>query len=920
MLFAFHYNDFEDRRFEMSKFLAFVLTAIILSGTSGFQLNSSFADTGDLPQEIHAPDRLIVKFNQGVSADAQASILSSNSASVLQHLPLLDIHIISVPESALDSVKNALSKNSSVEYAEYDIGVEPTSIPNDPLYGNQWHLTKINSPASYDITHGEGFPIVILDSGIDMDHSDLQSNIIYPYNGITKTAGPVDHVNNCGHGTAVAGASAAITNNSIGIASVGWNTKIIPVKITDDNAAIDGTQCYGWSNGVLNGVEWAVSHGAKVVNLSYGFDAGSSHIKSAAQLLQDNNGWLVISAGNSGNNPGKVDDPRIIFVSSTTSSDVRSSFSSYGSYVDMSAPGSSIYTTTNGNAYNNWSGTSFSAPITASVLNLIYSVDPNLSSSEAFNILKNSAVDLGDPGWDQYYGYGRVDAYAAVLAASQGAPSITAINDNYNVNEDSSLTVAVPGVLQNDVNSNQGQLTATLGSGVSNGILNFNSDGSFTYAPSANFDGVDSFTYRATNGVETSSLATVTITVNPVNDAPVAKDDSVIALKNTPINIDVLQNDSDVDGDLLSVQSFSQGGNGTVAKNGDGTLSYTPQIGFVGIDTFTYQAYDGSLPDEATVTVDVREPIQVHVGDLEISKTGNKRWTANAAITIHDKDENPVSGLSVQGMWSGGSSGPDSCITNANGMCQSSMSTRGNSLTFTVNGVVGTGFEYSSGNNHDVNGNSNGNSITINADGTVPGQNSPPVANNDSATTSQDQAVQINVLGNDTDADGDALSITSVGSASIGTVATDGSTVTYTPNAGVTGTDSFDYTISDGKGGTDTATVNVTINGPLETVVVHVWSLSSEVGSKGPWNTGTVTISVHDSNHALQSGVTVSGTWTGLFTGNASCITDFTGTCPISDKSKDVGNATFTVTDLSGAGFQYDSLQNEISSVSFGIP
>ena len=905
----------------MSKFLAFVFTAIILSGTSGWQLNSSFADTGDLPQQIHAPDRLIVKFNQGVSAETQASILSSNSASLLQHLPLLDIHIISVPEPALDSVKNALSKNSSVEYAEYDIAVEPTSIPNDPRYGNQWHLTKINSPASYDITHGEGFPIVILDSGIDMDHSDLQSNIIYPYNGITQTAGPVDHVNNCGHGTAVAGAAAAITNNNNGIASVGWNSTIIPVKITDDNAIINGQECYGWSNGVLNGVEWAVSHGAKVVNLSYGFDASSNQIKSAAQLMQDNNGWLVISAGNSGNDPNNTDDPRIIFVSSTTSSDVRSSFSSYGNYVDMSAPGSSIQTTSDGNNYNNWSGTSFSAPITASVLNLIYSVDSTLSSSEAFDILKNSAVDLGDPGWDQYYGYGRVDAYAAVLAASQGAPSITAANDNYNVNEDNQLNVLSPGILQNDVDVNQGQLTASLGTGTSNGILSFNSNGSFTYTPSTNFDGVDSFTYRATNGVETSSLATVTITVNPVNDKPVAGDDSVISLKNTPTNIDVLQNDSDVDGDLLSVQSFTQGTSGAVAKNGDGTLSYTPQNEFVGIDTFTYLVSDGNLTDEATVTVDVLEPIQVHVGDLEISKTGNKRWTANAAITVHDKDENPVSGLSVQGLWSGGSSGSDSCITNANGICQTSISTRGSTLTFTVSNIVGTGFEYSAGDNHDVNGNSDGNSITINADGTIPGQNSPPVASNDSVTTSQDQSVQINVLSNDSDSDNDVLSVISVGSASSGNVETDGLTITYTPNGGFIGEDSFDYTISDGNGGTDTATVTVTVNGTLETVMVHIDSLSFEVGSKGPWNTGTVTITVHDSNHTLQSGVTVSGTWTGLFSGNASCITDSTGTCSVNDKSKDTGNATFTVTDLSGSGFGYDSSKNESDdSISSSVP
>ena len=401
----------------MKKIIPIIFALILLTGTSGLQNNSSFAQTENNTQEIiHAPDRLIVKFNPGVSEQQQSSILSSQSASVIDHLPLLDVKIISVPEPALDAVKNALSKNNSVEYAEYDLAVPPTVIPNDPSYGSQWHLPMINAPGAYDITHGDSFPIVILDSGIDMDHSDLASQIIYPYNGLTRIAGPVDHQNGCGHGTPVAGSAAAIANNTNGIAGVGWDTKIIPIKITDDNATGD-TKCYGWSNGVLKGVEWAVSHGAKSVNLSYGFGASGS-ILTAAELLQDNGGWLVISAGNSGGIVNRGDAPSVIFVSSTEQADNLSGFSSYGNYVDFAAPGSNILTTSDDNKYGGWYGTSFAAPITASVLNLIYSVDPTLTSSEAYDILKNSAVDLGDPGWDIQFGHGRVDAYAAVLAAS----------------------------------------------------------------------------------------------------------------------------------------------------------------------------------------------------------------------------------------------------------------------------------------------------------------------------------------------------------------------------------------------------------------------------------------------------------------------------------------------------------------------
>ena len=892
-----------------------IIISTLIFATLGLSSNA-FANTDDLPSQIHAPDRLIVKFSSGVSEQNQNSILSSQSATVLDHLPLMDVKIISVPEESLDAVKNALSKNHSVEYAEYDLGVPPTEIPNDTSYGNQWHLPVINAPGAYDITYGNGFPIVILDSGVDMDHSDLSSKIIHPYNGFTLIEAPVNHVNGCGHGTPVAGAAAAITNNANGVAGVGWDTQIIPVKITDDTAPSGKTQCYGWSNAVLRGVEWAVTNGAKVVNLSYGFDGGSGSIRSAAQLLQDNNGWLVISAGNSGGFSSKTDDSRIIFVASTTSSDVRSSFSSYGDYVDMSGPGSSILTTTDGDKYNYWSGTSFSAPITASVLNLIYSVDPTLISTEAFDILKNSAVDLGDPGWDQLYGYGRVDAYAAVYAASGNSSPITAANDAYSTDEETPLAIAVPGILVNDLDPSGGSLTAELGTSVTNGALIFNSDGSFTYSPSENFDGVDSFTYHATNGTNNSNTATVTISINSINDAPVAQDDSANTFENTAVTIDVLANDSDVEGDALNIQSFSQGVGGTVSDNGDGTLSYTPIVDFTGADSFTYQMNDGSeLNDSATVNVTVNPFTDVHVGDLEISKSGKKRWTADVTITVHNGTDYSMPGLTVEGTWSGGSSGTDSCVTNSDGWCQTSMVTRGESLTFTVDNITGVGYEYTEP-NHDVNGNSNGTSITINKDGTIPGPNVSPDAVDDSASTTQGQPVDVDVLSNDSDPNGDTLSIESITQGLLGTVSINGGMVRYTPVDGNMGLDSFTYTINDGNGETDTATVNVTINEAPPVTYVHVGALDGvSAPAKGPWSTATVTITVHSDTHALTSGVVVSGTWSGVITGNDSCTTDSSGTCSVTDRTKNGGDAMFTITNLSGNGFEYASGSNEDISI-----
>jgi VCBS repeat-containing protein len=574
-------------------------------------------------------------------------------------------------------------------------------------------------------------------------------------------------------------------------------------------------------------------------------------------------------------------------------------------------------TTSDGNNYGYWSGTSFSAPITASVLNLVYSVDPTLTSAEAFDILKNSAADLGPAGFDIQFGHGRVDAYAAIFAASGNSPPITAANDAYATDEEILLAIAAPGILVNDSDPSGGSLTAVLSTSVANGALNLSSNGSFTYSPNQNFDGVDSFTYHATNGTANSYSATVTITVNPVNDAPVAQDDSANTFENTLVVIDVLANDSDVDGDTLNIQSITQGDSGTVSDNGDGTLSYTPNLDFTGADSFTYQMNDGSeLNDSATVNVTVNPIIDVHVGDLEITKSGKKRWTAFVSITIHNDTDYSMPGLTVEGTWSGGSSGTDSCVTNSDGWCQASMVTKGESLTFTVDNITGVGYQYT-GPNHDVSGNSNGTSITINKDGTIPGPNASPDAVNDIATTTQGQPVDVDVLSNDSDPNGDTLSIESVTQGLLGTVSINGGMVRYTPVDGNMGPDSFTYTINDGNGETDTATVNVTINEPPPVTYVHVGVLDGVLSSKGPWNTVTVTITVHDDSvpHTIQSGVIVSGTWTGLFSGDDTCTTDESGSCSVKDRSKNSDvDAEFIVTDMSGNGFVYEPANNDVAS------
>jgi hypothetical protein len=396
-----------------------------------------------------------------------------------------------------------------------------------------------------------------------------------------------------------------VTNNGIGVAGVGWDTMIIPVKITDDNAS-GSTQCYGYSSGVLNGVNWAVNHGARVVNLSYGFGSGSGSIDTAAQIMQDNGGWLVISAGNSGNDPGWLEDPKIINVSSTTSSDILSSFSSFGNFVDFSAPGSGIWTTRDGGTYGTVSGTSFSAPITSAVINLIFSVNPSLSASDAYTILADTAVDLGEPGRDDNFGNGRIDAYAAVLIASDSTPPI-ANDDSASVDEGTSVLIDLA---INDTADDILDLgSISIVSGPNNGLVQVNGDGTVNYTHDDSETSLDFFDYTIKDNVgTTSSSARVDITVTPVNDAPIANNDSDSTVKNNPINIDVLANDTDPEGDTLTIISTNQGSNGSVSTDG-ATVTYTPDTDFIGVDNFDYTIDDlYGVTSFATVTITVIEP------------------------------------------------------------------------------------------------------------------------------------------------------------------------------------------------------------------------------------------------------------------------------------------------------------------------
>src|SRR5438093_6643264 len=161
-----------------------------------------------------------------------------------------------------------------------------------------------------------------------------------------------------------------------------------------------------------NGLIWAADRGARVANMSYQV-SDSLTVKSAAQYFQSKGGVVTIAAGNDASFDPTSDNPYVLTVGATNSTDTLAGFSTTGNQLGLTAPGISIQTTNRGSGYATWSGTSFSAPIAAGVAALVISANPSLAAAQVQNVIKQSADDLGSAGWDSSYGWGRVNAARA---------------------------------------------------------------------------------------------------------------------------------------------------------------------------------------------------------------------------------------------------------------------------------------------------------------------------------------------------------------------------------------------------------------------------------------------------------------------------------------------------------------------------
>lgn len=377
---------------------------------------------------------LLVTFKEEASSNAVSELSNGVGANTKPVAPDLDIEVLEFPyvkakgteqrqEQSLEEAKKELEQDQLVKDVDYNYVIHPRFIPNDKLYGRQYGPQKIQAPQAWDSTLGDGVKIGIIDSGVQDDHPDLDGKVVAQRDFYSGDGTTVDNKaeDSFGHGTQVAGISAATTDNGRGIAGICPECEVVVGKFQGPDG--DGSLADS-----LKAINFAVNNGVKVLNLSYGYVGKNSPQEEMVINRAWDRGVFITAAVYEGFPPGyygsQKDWPaaykRVIAVSATDKKDRKDPLANYGSYIDVTAPGVGILSTDNTGTYSLDYGTSFSAPHVAGVAGLL--AGKGLSNQEIRTRIESSAIDLGKKGKDPYYGYGQVDALAAVKGTTTLKP------------------------------------------------------------------------------------------------------------------------------------------------------------------------------------------------------------------------------------------------------------------------------------------------------------------------------------------------------------------------------------------------------------------------------------------------------------------------------------------------------------------
>jgi serine protease len=334
--------------------------------------------------------------------------------------PVVSVHTATSRSAAASYVTQGQKAPNAVG-VELDAVATAESVPTgtDPYRAQQWDLGKMSVGDAWQKSTGAAVTVAVLDTGVDASHPDLAGQLLPGYDVIAGAAGVT--TDPMGHGTHVAGTIAALTGNGVGVSSVAPDAKIMPIRVLGANGS-------GYMSDTATGIVYAADHGANVINMSLGASVQVAAVTNAIAYARSKGVVVVAAAGNSRASGSPVSypgaDPGVIGVAATDSNDVVAGYSNQGSYVDVAAPGSNVESTypVALGSYTYMSGTSMASPHVAAEAALIKAYRPALTPEQIEQAIESSAVDLGTKGKDTDYGYGRVNAAAALTAAAAMSP------------------------------------------------------------------------------------------------------------------------------------------------------------------------------------------------------------------------------------------------------------------------------------------------------------------------------------------------------------------------------------------------------------------------------------------------------------------------------------------------------------------
>ena len=430
----------------MARFVGLLLVFVATAVFAGAVKPTAGLQSGE-PYYGYVPGEVLVKFAASVTTSDITALTAQIGAHVAEYSDLLDDYRVTVSAMTTEEAVVFFRQSSAVEWANFNYIAHALFTPNDTYYPYQWHYPRISLPQAWDITRGNSNIVVaVCDMGYQFNHPDWVGVLTTsPHDYIDNDNDPsttVDH----SHAMHVAGTMFAATNNNLGVAGIAPLCTLMPVRVLNDSGS-------GTSQQIASGITWGANHGANLMNLSLGFgvsgppqDPGppvSTAISTAA------NAGVVIFAASGNDGQPYVGYPALyqqcIAVGSTGYDDVRADYSNYGNGLDIVAPGGDMSEDLNQDGYadgvlsttradGDWvyefmQGTSMATPHACGVGALLMS--HGLAGAQVRQALQETAVDLGPAGWDNQYGYGRINALAALQWQGGGGGETTLLNESF---------------------------------------------------------------------------------------------------------------------------------------------------------------------------------------------------------------------------------------------------------------------------------------------------------------------------------------------------------------------------------------------------------------------------------------------------------------------------------------------------------